>query len=97
MSSHQLSDPDLRPILLYLKENSPPEDNQKAQEVVTLAQLNSLLCQMMYLPNKPKQGELSQIVVSASLKQQIMEEHHAGILALHFSGPRLFKTISRRW
>jgi len=26
-----------------------------------------------------------------------MEEHHAGILAGHFSGPRLFKAISRRW
>ena len=26
-----------------------------------------------------------------------MEEHHAGVLAGHCSGPRLFKMISRRW
>ena len=31
-----------------------------------------------------------------SLKQQLMEERHAGVLAGHFSGPRLFKMISRR-
>ena len=44
-----------------------------------------------------KQGELPKIVVPTSLKQQIMEEHHAGILAGYFSGLRLFKTISRKW
>ena len=38
LSSHQLSDPDLCPIILYLKENSLPEHNQKTQQVVTLAQ-----------------------------------------------------------
>ena len=32
-----------------------------------------------------------------SLKQQLMEERHAGVLAGHFSGPRLFKMISRKW
>ena len=96
LSSHQLSDPDLRPIILYLKENSLPEDNQKAQEVVTLAQQFTMSDEVLYRTSQ-KQGELPQIVVPASLKQQIMEKHHAGILAAHFSGPRLFKTISRRW
>ena len=46
---------------------------------------------------KSERGELPQIVVPASLKQQMMEEYHAGSLAGHFSGPRLYKTISRRW
>ena len=96
LSSHQLSDPDLHPIILYLKENSLPGDNQKAQEVVTLAQQFTMSDEVLYRTSQ-KQGELPQIVVPASLKQQIMEEHHAGILAGHFSGPRLFKTISRRW
>ena len=79
-----------------MKEGNLPEDSKEAQEVIALAQqftmLDGILCRM-----NPKQGELPQIVVPASLKQQIMEEHHAGVLAGHFSGPRLFKLISRRW
>ena len=69
LSSHQLSDPDLRPIILYLKENSLPEDNQKAQEVVTLAQQFTMSDEVLYRTSQ-KQGELPQIVVPASLKQQ---------------------------
>ena len=96
LSSRQLADPDLCPIIHYLKEGKLPEDSQKAQEVVTLAQQFTILDGMLYRMN-PKQGELPQIAVPASLKQQVMEEHHAGVLAGHFSGPRLFKIISRRW
>lgn len=81
------------PIILYLKEGNLPEDSKEAQEVIALAQqftiLDGVLCGM-----NPEQGELPQIIVPASLKQQIMEEHHAGVLAGHFSGPRLFKLIS---
>ena len=61
--------------------------------MIALAQqlmiLDGVLCQMNH-----KQGELPKIVVPASLKQQIIEEHHASVLAGHFSGPRLFKLIS---
>ena len=96
LSSQQLADPSLYPIILYLKEGNLPEDSKEAQEVIALAQqftmLDGVLCRM-----NPKQGEFPQIVVPASLKQQIMEDHHAGVLAGHFSGPRLFKSISRRW
>ena len=92
LSSQQLADPSLYPTILYLKEGNLPEDSKEAQEVIALAQqstiLDGVLCRM-----SPTQGELPQIVVPASLKQQIMAEHHAGVLAGHFSGPRLFKLI----
>ena len=57
LSLHQLSDPDLHPIILYLKENSLPEDNQKAQEVVTLAQQFTMSDEVLYRTSQ-KQGEL---------------------------------------
>ena len=76
------------------------EHYQRAQEVVTLAQQFTMSDGVLYWTSQ-KQGELPLIVVPPSLKQQIMEEHHAGIIiyviARHFSGPRLFKTISRKW
>ena len=95
LSSHQKSDHDLHPVILY-KEYSLPEDNQRVQEVVTLAQQFTMSDGVLYRTSQ-KQGELPQIVVPTSLKQQIMEEHYAGTLAGHFSGSRLLKTISRKW
>ena len=95
-SSQQLADPSLYPIILYLREGNPPEDSKEAQEVIALAQQFTIL-DGVFCRTNPKQGEFPQTVVPASLKQQIMEEHHAGVLAGHFSRPSLFKLISQRW
>ena len=57
LSSQQLADPSLYPIILYLKEGNLPQDSKEAQEVIALAQqftmLDGILCRM-----NPKQGEL---------------------------------------
>ena len=92
----QLTDPCLEPIILYLKDGRLPENEQQAQEIITLSKQFTILDEILYRENS-KGGELPQIVIPASLKQQMMEEHHAGLLAGHFSGPRLYKTISKRW
>ena len=94
--ARQLADPCLEPIILYLKDGRLPENEQQAQEIITLSKQFTILDEILYRENS-KGGELPQIVIPASLKQQMMEEHHAGLLAGHFSGPRLYKTISKRW
>ena len=38
LGSQQLADPDLHPIILYLREGNLPEYSQRAQEIITLAQ-----------------------------------------------------------
>ena len=93
--SHQLANPSLEPIILYLKGGKLPENGQQAQEIIVLSKQFTIFDEMLYRENS-KCGDLPQIVVPASLKQQMMEEHHAGSLAGHFSGPRLYETISRR-
>ena len=94
--SRQLADPSLEPIILYLKDGKLPENGQQAQEIITLSKQLTILDEILYRENS-KRGDLPQIVVPASLKNQRMEENHAGSLAGHFSGPRLYKTISRKW
>ena len=96
MIARQLADPCLEPIILCLKDGRLPENGQQAQEIITLSKQFTILDEILYRENS-KGGELQQIVVPASLKQQMMEEHNAGLLAGHFSGPRLYKTISKRW
>ena len=92
--SHQLADPSLEPIILYLKDYKLPESGQQAQEIIALSKHFTIFDEILYRKNS-KCGKLSQIVVPASLKQQIMmEEQHAGLLARRFSGPRLYKIIS---
>ena len=94
--SQQEADSELSPIILYLRDGTLPENGKQAQEVITLSQQFTISDGLLYRLN-PKRGELPQIVVPSSLRQQLMDEYHAGILAGHFSGPRLFKMISRRW
>ena len=45
----------------------------------------------------PKQTETSRVAVPQQLRQKIMQEYHDGRLAGHFSGPRLYKTLVRKW
>ena len=45
----------------------------------------------------PKQTDIPQAVVPKMLREQIMKENHGGSMAGHFSGPRLYKTLTRHW
>ena len=94
--ARQLANPCLEPIILYLKDGRLPVNEQQAQEIITLSKQFTILDEILYRENS-KGGELPQILVPASLKQQMMEEHYAGLLAGHFSGPRLYIAISKRW
>ena len=93
--AHQLADPCLEPIILYLKDGRLLENGQQAQEIITLLKQFTIVDKILYRENS-RGGELPQIVISASLKQQMMEEHHAGLLAGHYSqAPDYIKPFQR--
>jgi len=56
-SSQQLSDPELSPIMLYLRDGILPENEQQAQEVIPLAQQFTISDGILYHLNVRK-GEL---------------------------------------
>ena len=66
LTSHQLADPNLQPIILYLKDGG-----QQAQEMISLAKQFTILDEILYRES-PKRGELPQIVVPASLRRRLI-------------------------
>ena len=73
-----------------------PADSQSARKVVLQASSFALVDQILYFIDV-KQGNLQRFVVLHHLTQQIMTEYHSSIMSGHFSGVRLYNTLSKRW
>ena len=95
-STEQLMDQELKPIILYLKDGTLPEDTKLAKKIIPEATLYAISDDILYYIG-PTQKEISRVVVPQQLRQKIMQEYHDGRLAGHFSGPRLYKTLVRSW
>ena len=95
-SVEQHNDVELQPIIAYFEENILPEDKGLAQKTVAEAVQYTMSDGILYFVGC-KQTDVSRAVVPKALCKQIMEEYHGGNLAGHFSGPRLYKTLARRW
>ena len=95
-SVEQHNDVELQPIIAYFEENILPEDKGLAQKTVAEAVQYTMSDGILYFVGC-KQTDVPRAVVPKALCKQIMEEYHGGNLAGHFSGPRLYKTLARRW
>ena len=73
-----------------------PADGQEACRVVASAQLFVLSNDALYYVDPHHKRQL-RAVVPQHLRGKIMEHHHGGRFGGHFSGDRLFKTISCKW
>ncbi|XP_065908993.1 uncharacterized protein [Dysidea avara] len=92
----QMKDPELSSIILYLRDGTLPGDATLAKKIVAESTLYALCNNVLYFVG-PKQTEISRVVVPQHLRHRIMQEHHDGPLAGHFSGPKLYKSVIRCW
>ena len=92
----QLRDPALCPIMNYLSEGVLPEDSQVAAKLIVQASLYTMADGILYYIGQ-KKDSVPKVVVPSEYKKRLMEEYHAGVMSGHFSGPRIYKTMSRQW
>ena len=93
LSSEQLKDKELQPIILYLKEGTLPTDQNLTSQMIVKASAYSLIDGILYYI-----GHVSpRAVVPSNLKQSLIDEYHSGIMAGHFSGPRVYQEMSQKW
>ena len=88
----QLKNAALYPIVKYLSEGVLPEDTQVATKIIVQASLYGIL----YYTGQ-KKDSTPKVVVPSDYKKKLMEEYHAGVMSGHFSGPRIYKIMSRQW
>ena len=94
--SEQSKDANLEPLISYLRDGTLPSDDARSRKVLSQAPQFTLFQDILYILDTKRKDRL-RVVVPAHLKQGILAEHHAGGMAGHFSGPRLYKTLEYRW
>jgi len=63
---------------------------------MSLVPVMTLESQILYYIDS-RQRDVKRAVVPHQLREQIMADYHSSIMAGHFSGVRLYKTLSKRW
>ena len=95
-AADQLKDPELCPLIKYLSDGTLPADDYKAKQVATQAPLFTLLHDVLYFVD-PKQKHRKRCVVPRQTRERLMEEHHSGPMAGHFSTDKLYCTLATHW
>ena len=80
----------------YLLEGILLDNSQMAAKIIILASLCTMIDGILYYINQ-KSDSNPRIVVPTECKKKLIEEHHSGIMSGHFSGPKIYKTMSRQW
>ena len=98
LSKEQRRDPDLIQMMEYVEKGTLPTDPHKARRIALLGPHYSLVDGALFLVDtKNKRNPRIRAAVPRHLHARLMEEHHRGPLGSHFSGDRLFSTLSIRW
>ena len=92
----QRQDPKLLDYILFLEKGELPLDPQRARKIAIQEPLFAIVDQVLYYVD-PKRANRRRAVVPQQLQKSIMDENHRGPMGGHFSGNRLFNSLSRHW
>ena len=95
-AEEQWKDPRVLEVINLLDSGELPADEQRARKLALQENLYVIVDGVLYHLD-PKQSGCKQAVVPQHLREQVMEKSHRGPMAGHFSGHRLFNTLSRHW
>ena len=94
-ASEQHKDQQLKEIVDFLSSGRLPEDSKRAKIVASQETLFSLVDGILYYVD-PKSNQ-QRVAVLQYLQKQLLEENHCGLYGGHFSGPKLYSALVKRW
>ena len=94
LGGEQRKDPELRQFIEYLEKGVLPEDPLRIRELVAKEPFFTMIDDVVY---RVEGGSAKRMVAPKHLQNQLIAETHGGPLGGHFSGDRLFRTLSRHW
>ena len=80
----------------YPSERVLSEDTLVAAKISIQVSLYTMTDGILYYTGQ-KKDSTPKVVVPSDYKKKVMEEYHAEIMSGHFSGPRIYKTMSHQW
>ena len=94
--AEQEKDPELRQLRQFLEFAILPADDGAARSLAAQA-LNFTIVDNVVYYEDGKRGGHRPAAVHQHLQRSLREDYHAGKMAGHFSGRRLYGTVSRQW
>ena len=95
-ASEQCRDPQLKEIVDFLTDGRLPEDSNRAKGMAPQEALFTLVDGVLYYVG-PKDNHRRRAAVPQHLRKQLLEENHRGLYGGHFSGPKLYSALVKRW
>lgn len=87
-SLEQLKDPELKELILYLREDVLPDCPERARKLVAKASQFSLINGvLMYLDHN--HGDRRRVAIPPHHREKVLCESHGGAYGGHFAGPKL--------
>ena len=96
LADAQRQDSAIKEMIDFIQSGILPEDATRARKVATQAPLFTLQENILYLLDH-KRGHRKRAAVPRQLRKELIEESHRGRMGGHFSGDRLYRTLSRHW
>ena len=94
---NQMSDPECRQIIAFLRQKVLPNDEVQAKYLVKMADRFAVVYSVLYYVD-PKRSHSKQAVILNHLRTGFMELFHCGPFAGHFSGQRTYSAMySKFW
>ena len=93
LAEEQRKDVRIQEVIALLEEGKLPVDPQRARRLALQQELFVLVEQVLYFVNA-KHGQRKRAVLPCQLREQLMDEAHRGPMSGHFSGQRLYNTLS---
>ena len=91
----QRKDQDINMVIAYLADSTLPTTDSLAHKV--MVQVSSMTMEKGILYYVDTKQNCKRVVVPQHLRDTIMAEYHGGVMAGHFSGVRLYKTLVKQW
>ena len=94
----QQRDQELEKVRLCLEFGVLPTEDQEARNIAAKALNFVILNKVLYfVENRKGGGSWRRAAVPSHLRKQILADNHGGRNAGHFSGPRLYAALRRKW
>ena len=95
-ADEQRHDPETAEIITYLETGDLPRDERRARSIGLRKSLFVIQNRILYYCD-PKQDHRLRVVVPLRLRQQVLEEHHAGLTGGHFAAKKMYGALTRHW
>ena len=96
IAKYQCSDPQLLPMIDYLKSGKLPEEESEAKKLVMEHSQYDLIDDVLHHENPTNRGTW-RVVVPHQLQSELLQETHRGKFSGHFAKKRIYETLRKHY